>query len=82
MGLGDMSFLMNGENVFRKQEQIAREVVPENKKVRYCTGCHQPIGIISSMLYEIDEKQYCSDCYSRMISNNAVERDHSDILHT
>jgi hypothetical protein len=70
---------MNEENVFRKQEEQA-QVIRENKKVRLCTGCLEPLGIISTMLYEIDEKLYCSECYSRMIGNKALERDHSDLL--
>jgi hypothetical protein len=70
---------MNEENVFRKQGEPA-QIIRENKKVRLCTGCHQPLGIISTMLYEIDEKLYCSECYSDMISNKALERDHSDLM--
>jgi len=70
-------FLINEENVFRKQREPAQEI---NKKIRRCTGCHQPLGIISTMLYEIEEKLYCSECYSRMISNKAIERDHSDLM--
>jgi len=73
-------FLINEGNVFRNQEQVAREGTLERTRIRQCSGCRQPLGIISSMLYEIDEKQYCSECYSRMISNNAAERDHSDIM--
>jgi hypothetical protein len=64
-------FLINEGNVFRKQEEIAQGI-QENKKIRQCTGCHQSLGIISTMLYEIDEKLYCSECYSRMISNKAL----------
>ena len=70
---------MNEENVFRKQGEPAQEI-RENKKVRFCSGCQEPIGIISTMLYEIEEKLYCSECYSRMISNKAIERDHSDLM--
>ncbi len=73
-------FLINEENFFRKQREPAQEIIRDNKKVRRCTGCHQPLGIISTMLYEIDEKLYCSECYSRMISNRALERDHSDLM--
>jgi len=71
-------FLTNEENVFRKQVEPT-QINQENKKVRLCTGCNQPLGIISTMLYEIDEKLFCSECYSRMISNKALERDHSDM---
>jgi hypothetical protein len=72
-------FLINEGNVFRKQEEPA-QAIPNNKKVRQCTDCHQPLGIISTILYEIDEKLYCSECYSHMISNKALERDHSDLI--
>lgn len=72
-------FLMDEEDFFRKQRESAQEI-RENKKVRFCSGCRQPIGIISTMLYEIEEKLYCSECYSRMISNKAIERDHSDLM--
>ncbi|MGD0405574.1 MAG: hypothetical protein ABSB10_02850 [Candidatus Bathyarchaeia archaeon] len=34
-------------------------------------GSNQPIGIVSTMLYEIDEKHYCSKCYFQIITNNA-----------
>jgi hypothetical protein len=72
-------FLINEENFFRKQREPAQEI-RENKKVRFCSGCHQPIGIISTMLYEIEEKLYCSDCYSRIISNKAIERNYYDLM--
>lgn len=72
-------FLINEGNVFRKQELPAQTIITE-KKIKRCTNCHQPLGIISTMLYEIEEKLYCSECYSHMISNNAVERDHSDLM--
>jgi hypothetical protein len=62
---------MNEENVFRKQGESA-QVIQETKKVRRCTGCHQPLGIISTMLYEIDEKLFCSECYSRVIGNKSL----------
>ena len=67
------------KNVFGTQtEPSERTTNGENKFIR-CSGCNQQIGTVSTTLYEIDEKHYCSECYFRTIVNQAVERDHSDI---
>ena len=71
--------MIDEKNVFRKREQTS-QLLQEHRKVGQCTGCNQPLGIVSTMLYEIDEELYCSDCYSRMISNKAAIRDHSDLM--
>ena len=52
--------------------------VNEDKSLN-CASCNQVIGVVSTTIYEIDEKHYCSLCYSQKIVNMAVERDHSDI---
>ena len=49
------------------------------KRIVYCTGCNQPIGSVSTSIYDIGEKHYCSKCYSKTIGSEAVERDHDDI---
>ena len=72
--------LIPENKVFQNQEQPVRDGISENKSLRRCTGCNQPLGIVSSILYEVDEKPYCSACYSKIISNKAVARDHSDII--
>jgi hypothetical protein len=74
----DSGFFIATNNVFRKQEQSAGVIVNGTSST-HCTGCNQPIGVVSTTLYEIDEKYYCSDCYVRKVINNAVERDHTDI---
>ena len=73
-------FLIPENKIFQNQEQPARELTHESNKLRRCTGCDQPLGIVSTILYEVDEKPYCSACYSQIISNKALERDHSDIM--
>lgn len=49
------------------------------KKTVKCATCNSIIGIVSTTIYEIDQKQYCSACYSQKIIKAAVERDHSDL---
>lgn len=66
--------MLNEEKIVNKQEQTA-QLIHENKRISQCAGCSQPLGIVSTMLYEIDEKPYCSECYSIMIGNKAAERD-------
>jgi len=78
-GLG-CEFLISENKVFKNQERPAIDGISENKNLRRCTGCNQPLGIVSNILYEVDEKPYCSGCYSKIISNKAMERDHSDIM--
>jgi len=55
-----------------------KEADKEKRFVR-CAECNELIGAVSVALYEIDEKRYCSGCYSRKIVALAVERDHSDL---
>lgn len=74
----DYGFFISKNNLFQKQEATATEKPNENKIMR-CAGCNQPIGTISTTLYSIEETQYCVDCYSKMIINQAVDRDHFDI---
>ena len=63
--------------VFRTESELNREK-PENKSLR-CAGCNELISVVSTTLYEIDNKHYCSECYSRKIVKLAVERDHNDL---
>lgn len=44
-----------------------------------CSGCNRPIASVSTVLFEIEEKHYCVECYYQKITNDAVERDHYDI---
>jgi hypothetical protein len=74
----DCGFFISKNNLFQKQEVTTSEIISKNK-VRRCSGCNQPLGVISTTLYEIDERQYCADCYSRMIIKEALDRDHSDL---
>jgi len=66
-------------NVFGTQTEPSEKTGDGEKKFIRCSGCNQPIGTVSTTLYEIDEKHYCSECYCRTIVNQAVERDHFDI---
>ena len=77
MGWDSESFL-NRNEVFGHQKEPSG-TGKEKSKLKHCSGCNQPIGTVSTTLYEIDEKHYCSECYSRTIVNQASERDHSDI---
>ena len=51
---------------------------PEIKSLR-CAGCNELISVVSTTLYEIDDRHYCSECYSRKLIKSAVERDHYDL---
>jgi hypothetical protein len=69
---------MPKNNVFGSEREAGKKANQEKKFVR-CADCNGLIGVVSITLYEIDEKHYCSECYSRKIINMAVERDHFDI---
>jgi len=75
----DSEFFTHRKDVFGNQKEPSGRIAKEENKFRRCSGCNQPIGTISTTLYEIDEKHYCSECYFRTIVNQAIERDHSDI---
>ena len=75
----DNQFFTNRKEVFENQKALNEKGVKEKNISRRCSGCNKPLGIASTTLYEIDEKYYCSECYFRTITNQAVERDHSDI---
>ena len=44
-----------------------------------CAECSGVISVVSAALYEIDNKNYCPECYHRKILALAAERDHSDL---
>ena len=75
----DSKFFKQKKNVFGAQTEPSEGTAYKENKFIHCSGCNQPIGTVSTTLYEIDEKHYCSECYFRTIVNQAVERDHSDI---
>ena len=74
----DYGFFISKNNLFQKQEATSTER-PNETIIMRCVGCIQPIGTISTTLYKIEGKQFCADCYSKKIVNQAVEREHSDI---
>jgi len=74
-------FFTGKKNVFGDQKEPSERIVKVENKARLCSGCNQSIGAVSTALYQIEEKYYCSECYFRSIVNPAVERDHSDIKH-
>ena len=74
----DSNFFTDGKNVFDSQKK-SNERTHEEKKFKHCSNCNQPIGAVSTTLYEIDEKHYCPECYHRTIVKQAVERDHYDL---
>jgi hypothetical protein len=70
-----------GNELFKSKNNIhGNEEKPgkENKFVN-CVECNKHIGIVSVTIYEIEEKHYCSECYSQKIISMAVERDHFDL---
>lgn len=75
----DNEFYTNRKEAFEDQKQISGKSVIEKNQFRRCSGCNKPLGVASTTLYQIDEKNYCSECYHRTIVNQAIERDHSDI---
>lgn len=74
----DSDFFVPKNNIFRTPEESAWTSFGENK-FAHCSGCLQSIGIVSTMLYEINEKLFCSECYFRKIISQALERDHYDL---
>lgn len=65
-------------NIFRQEKETDEKTHHENKLV-HCAECNELISMVSVTLYEIEQKHYCSECYSRKILNLAVERDHFDL---
>lgn len=66
-------------SVFEAPAESAEKAINKEKKFIRCSGCNQPIGAVSTTLYEMDEKHYCAECYHRTIVNQAIERDHVDL---
>ena len=65
-------------SVFKDERKAAIKTCQENKFVR-CAECDKIISVVSMTLYEIEQNNYCSECYSRKIISMAVERDHNDL---
>jgi len=77
MGWGSEFFVPKTEVSGTGKEAERKE--HKTEKLRHCASCNQIIGVVSTTIYEIDEKHYCSECYSQKIVATAAERDHSDI---
>ena len=77
MGL-DSEFFIPKNNILLGENEADKKTNNE-KKIVHCAECNELIGVVSVTLYEIDEKHYCSGCYSRRIISMAVDRDHFDI---
>ena len=74
----DSEFFLPQNGVLTSESGINKKDKLENKFVR-CAQCNELISVVSATIYEIDDKHYCSECYSRKIINLAVERDHFDL---
>jgi formylmethanofuran dehydrogenase subunit E len=74
----DTEFSIQKNNISIAEKEADKKASEEKMFVR-CAECNELIGAVSLTLYEIDEKHYCSGCYSRKIIALAVERDHFDI---
>ncbi|MGA2386795.1 MAG: hypothetical protein ABSG33_09705 [Candidatus Bathyarchaeia archaeon] len=74
----DSEFFLPKNNIFRNEREAGKKTNHENKVVQ-CAECDEIIGAVSTTLYEIGEKNYCSKCYYRKIVYLAVERDHFDL---
>lgn len=75
MGWDSKVFLPNN-GVWQNE---AEKETNQGKRTRRCAECNRVLGAVSTAIYEIEEKHYCSECYSRKIVSLAVERDHSDL---
>ena len=73
----DYGFFISKNNVFRKKEQ-QHDQASDKPNVSHCAGCNHSIGVISTTLYEFDEKIYCTDCYAHLVANKPLERERSD----
>jgi len=74
----DKEFLKTENDISGKERKANEKTSQENKFV-HCAECNKHIGVVSVTIYEIEEKHYCSECYSQKIINMAVERDHFDL---
>ena len=74
----DCEFFLPKNSVFRREPESGKKSKPANRFV-HCVECNELIGVVSTTLYEIEDKHYCSKCYSRKIITLAVERDHFDL---
>jgi len=63
MGWDSESFIAKND-VLLGEKKAYKKTSKEKKPVR-CQNCNGFIGTVSITLYEIDEKHYCSGCYSR-----------------
>jgi hypothetical protein len=77
MGWDTELFIPKNEVVNYERKPVEK-TGQENKIVR-CAECNEVISVVSVTLYEIEQKHYCSECYSQKIINMAVERDHLDL---
>ena len=75
----DSEFFTHRKDVSWNQNEPGRESAKAKNQLKHCSGCNQPIGAVSTALYEIDEKHYCPECYHRTIVKQAVERNHYDL---
>ena len=74
----DSEFFLPRNSIFRSQIEAGKKTNQETRFI-HCAECNVLIGAVSTTIYEIEEKHYCSGCYSRKIISLAVERDHSDL---
>jgi predicted sulfurtransferase len=74
----DSEFYVPKNNISARENETEKN---KEKKLIHCASCNEPIGVVSTIIYEIEEKHYCSECYSRTIITLAVDRDHFDLKH-
>jgi putative lipase involved disintegration of autophagic bodies len=73
----DTELFIPQSNTVRTEKKI--EKTGQENKFVHCAECNELISVVSVTLYEIEQKHYCSECYSQKITDMAVKRDHLDL---
>ena len=73
----DTELFVPKSNTFRTEKRV--ENAGQENKFVHCAECNELISVVSVTLYEIEQKHYCSECYSKKITDMAVDRDHLDL---
>jgi len=73
----DTELFVPQSNIVRTEKKD--EKTSQENKFVHCAECNELISVVSVTLYEIEQRHYCSECYSQKIADMAVERDHFDL---
>jgi hypothetical protein len=74
----DYGFFLPKSNIFRNPSasgdgESPMETVTETPFVS-CFACGQPLGVVSRLVYDVDEKPYCAECYRQILLDVRTEK--------